>query len=29
VFQFRDEQFWRNGIGDWLDPYFINYLLEH
>jgi hypothetical protein len=29
VFRFLDEVFWRNGIGDWLDPYFINYLLEH
>ncbi|MDP9224022.1 MAG: hypothetical protein M3P18_09220 [Actinomycetota bacterium] len=21
--------FWRSGLGDWIDPYFINYLLEH
>ena len=21
--------FWTNGLGDWADPYFINYLLEH
>jgi hypothetical protein len=29
VFQFPDRAFWTNGLGDWLDPYFINYLLEH
>ncbi len=21
--------FWTSGLGDWADPYFINYLLEH
>jgi hypothetical protein len=21
--------FWNTGMGDWMDPYFINYLLEH
>lgn len=29
VFQVLDRTFWTNGLGDWLDPYFINYLLEH
>jgi hypothetical protein len=29
VFHVRDAAFWTNGLGDWLDPYFINYLLEH
>jgi hypothetical protein len=29
VFQFSQDGFWRNGLGDWMDPYFINYLLEH
>jgi hypothetical protein len=29
VFHVRDGVFWTNGLGDWLDPYFINYLLEH
>jgi hypothetical protein len=28
-FQLWGGAFWRGGIGDWLDPYFINYLLEH
>jgi hypothetical protein len=29
VFQIPRNSFWRLGIGDWGDPYFINYLLEH
>jgi hypothetical protein len=29
VFQVRDPRFWTAGIGEWLDPYFINFLLEH
>ncbi|HEU4937370.1 MAG TPA: hypothetical protein VFT39_12990 [Vicinamibacterales bacterium] len=29
VFDISHETFWTAGLGDWLDPYFINYLLEH
>lgn len=29
VFRLRDSVFWTTGLGDWIDPYFINYLLEH
>jgi hypothetical protein len=29
VFQFFDRPFWTSGMGDWMDPYFINALLEH
>jgi hypothetical protein len=29
VFQIPRGEFWRAGLGDWLDPYFINALLEH
>jgi hypothetical protein len=29
VFQFSDGTFTRAGLGDWLDPYFINLLMEH
>jgi hypothetical protein len=29
VFQVLDPRFWTAGIGEWLDPYFINFLLEH
>jgi hypothetical protein len=29
VFGIFHETFWRAGLGDWIDPYFINYLLEH
>src|SRR6185436_10840025 len=29
VFQIPQGEFWRAGLGDWLDPYFINALLEH
>ena len=29
VFQIFQERFWTSGLGDWIDPYFINYLLEH
>jgi hypothetical protein len=29
VFQIYTPSFWNHGLGDWLDPYFINYLLEH
>jgi hypothetical protein len=28
LFQLRGP-FWTAGLGDWMDPYFINYLLEH
>ena len=28
VFAVTDAPFWTAGIGDWMDPYFINYLLE-
>ena len=29
VFGVFHETFWTAGLGDWIDPYFINYLLEH
>ena len=29
VFHLLDARFWTAGIGEWLDPYFINFLLEH
>ena len=29
VFQLSRAAFWTSGIGDWMDPYFINALLEH
>jgi hypothetical protein len=29
VFQIPRDSFWQLGIGDWGDPYFINFLLEH
>jgi hypothetical protein len=29
VFDIFHDTFWKNGLGDWIDPYFINYLLEH
>jgi hypothetical protein len=29
VFHIFSPDFWRSGIGDWMDPYFINSLLEH
>ena len=29
VFQLFDARSWTSGLGDWLDPYFINALLEH
>ncbi|CAN5785071.1 hypothetical protein BH18ACI5_BH18ACI5_20400 [soil metagenome] len=29
VFHVAGSSFWTGGIGDWMDPYFINYLLEH
>ena len=29
VFGIFHRVFWTAGLGDWLDPYFINYLLEH
>src|SRR5688572_11634762 len=29
VFQLFDAGSWNSGLGDWLDPYFINALLEH
>jgi hypothetical protein len=29
VFQIRQEPFWSAGMGDWMDPYFVNALLEH
>ena len=29
VFQLTRETFWSTGLGDWIDPYFINFLLEH
>ena len=28
-FQLTESVFWTSGLGDWMDPYFINYLLEH
>ncbi len=29
VFDVFHHTFWTAGLGDWIDPYFINYLLEH
>jgi hypothetical protein len=29
VFQIWQRRFWTAGLGDWVDPYFINALLEH
>ena len=29
VFRIHDRIFWSAGLGDWIDPYFINALLEH
>jgi hypothetical protein len=29
VFGILHATFWNAGLGDWIDPYFINYLLEH
>ena len=29
VFDIFHRRFWTVGLGDWIDPYFINYLLEH
>jgi uncharacterized membrane protein YqaE (UPF0057 family) len=29
VFRMHEPIFWSNGLGDWIDPYFINALLEH
>ena len=29
VFRLLHGTFWTSGLGDWMDPYFINYLLEH
>jgi len=29
VFRIADDGFWKAGMGDWMDPYFINALLEH
>jgi hypothetical protein len=29
VFQIPGHAFWESGVGDWGDPYFINFLLEH
>lgn len=29
VFRIHDRSFWSAGLGDWIDPYFINALLEH
>jgi len=29
VFDILHPTFWQAGLGDWIDPYFINYLLEH
>lgn len=29
VFQVWSPSFWTKGLANWLDPYFINYLLEH
>ena len=28
VFRFAEGTFWTTGAGDWIDPYFINALLE-
>ena len=29
VFRFAEGTFWTTGAGDWIDPYFLNALLEH
>jgi hypothetical protein len=29
IFQVFTGAFWHSGLGDWIDPYFINFLLEH
>ena len=29
VFQTFGDGFWSAGVGDWVDPYFLNYLVEH
>lgn len=29
VFQMFRHEFWTRGMGDWMDPYFVNSLLEH
>ena len=29
VFRLSSDAFWTHGLGDWMDPYFINYVLEH
>jgi hypothetical protein len=29
IFQLTHDAFWQAGLGDWMDPYFINFLLEH
>ena len=29
VFQIFRGEFWTSGMGDWMDPYFVNSLLEH
>jgi hypothetical protein len=29
IFDILHPTFWKAGLGDWIDPYFINYLLEH
>ena len=29
AFQLARRTFWTRGLGDWIDPYFINFLLEH
>ena len=29
IFRLTDEAFWRLGLGDWMDPYFTNALMEH
>lgn len=29
IFDILHAPFWNAGLGDWIDPYFINYLLEH
>ena len=29
AFQLGRRTFWTRGLGDWIDPYFINFLLEH
>ena len=29
VFRLFSPDFWQSGIGDWMDPYFINFVLEH